>query len=100
MRVLSLYGPTNDNLENEFQVTWHGRRNDLPSKMGLIFNALRQIILWKPDFVFVAHVNFSGFIWMMARITNTKTVLNIYGLEVWGSLSRDATARTMTRVAQ
>jgi phosphatidylinositol alpha-1,6-mannosyltransferase len=90
VRVLSLYGPGLDNLKDEFEVHWHGTSNNLTSKIGLLFQFIRQLFIWKPDFVFIGHVNLSGVILILSKMSSIKTILNIYGLEVWGSLSTDA----------
>lgn len=90
VRILSLYGPERDNLKDEFEIQWHGTKNNYASKIGLIIQCLRQLALWKPDYVFIGHVNLSGVILILSKLWSPKTILNIYGLEVWGKLSSDA----------
>src|SRR5258705_13604795 len=79
IRVLSLFGPATDDLGKEFEVYWHGRKNDLFSKIGFVCSSIVQGLFWRPDFIFVAHVNFSGLAWWVARLCGAKTILNIYG---------------------
>lgn len=90
VKVLSLYGPEGDSFKDEFKVHWHGRQNDILSKIGLVVNTLKHAILWRPDVVLIAHVNLSYFAWLIAKICRAKTVLNVYGLEVWTELTKDA----------
>lgn len=90
IRVLSLYGPDQDGLKTDFKVHWHGNGNDIHSKRGLVFQAMKQAFFWRPDFIFTGHVNFSGLGLIASKICRATSILGIYGLEVWGKLSRDA----------
>lgn len=90
VRVLSLLGPEEDGFESQFDVRWHGKGNGLVEKIRFVGAALKEVIGWKPDLILVAHVNFSGLAVALARLRGSKTVLNVYGLEVWSGLSKDA----------
>jgi phosphatidylinositol alpha-1,6-mannosyltransferase len=90
VKVLSLFGPGNDDLQPSFEVHWHGKSNDILSKVGLLMQCLWLCLSWRPRLIFIAHVNFSGMVYLLSRISNAITILNIYGLEIWGKLSWDA----------
>jgi phosphatidylinositol alpha-1,6-mannosyltransferase len=64
--------------------------NDIFSKAGFLLVGLIQCLFWRPDYIFVAHVNFSGLAHIFSKWCRAKCILNIYGLEVWGHLSIDA----------
>lgn len=89
IKVLSLLGPDEEAFESPFSVTWHGDSNGR-SKLRFILQTIHHIISWRPDVIHVAHVNFSGLAVVLARIFRLKSVLNVYGLEVWSGLSKDA----------
>ena len=90
--VLSLLGPDEDQFEEPFKVHWHGNKYFQWSKLGILYHLVKQLILFKPDYIWIGHVNFSGFCWILSKIFSpkTKTVLNVYGLEVWSGLTWDA----------
>lgn len=90
IRVLSLLGPEQDSFEDPFRVHWYGKGNSKWQQIRFIVQTLWQIISWRPAVIHIAHVNFSGFAYVLAKIFGIKTVLNIYGLEVWSGLSSDA----------
>lgn len=90
IRVLSLLGPEQDSFEDPFRVQWHGEGNTKWQQIRFIAQTVWQIISWRPAVIHIAHVNFSGFAYVLAKIFGIKTVLNVYGLEVWSGLSTDA----------
>ena len=90
VRVLSLLGPTKDSFEIPMKVFWHSLSNALSDKIRFTLTALKQALLWKPDVIHVAHVNFSGLAVILAKLCGAVTVLNTYGLEVWSGFSKDA----------
>lgn len=90
IHVLSLLGPEQDSFEEPFEVTWHAGSNTIWQQIRFIWQTLWQIIKWRPDVIHIAHVNFSGFAHVLAVLFDIKTVLNVYGLEVWSGLSADA----------
>ncbi|MCC7526595.1 MAG: glycosyltransferase family 4 protein [Chitinophagaceae bacterium] len=90
IRVLSLLGPEKDSFEDEFEVNWFAGRNTIWQQLRFIGQTFWQILKWRPAVIHVAHVNFSGFACVLAKVFRKKTVLNVYGLEVWSGLSADA----------
>ncbi|MBW7893019.1 MAG: glycosyltransferase family 4 protein [Chitinophagaceae bacterium] len=90
IRILSLLGPQPDSFEEPFSVNWHAGKNTRWQQFRFIMQTLRQLLTWHPDIIHIAHVNFSGFACILAAVFRVKTVLNVYGLEVWSGLSADA----------
>ncbi|HTN05243.1 glycosyltransferase family 4 protein [Agriterribacter sp.] len=90
IRVLSLFGPEQDSFEEPFKVNWYAGSNVILQQIRFIGQTLWQIIKWRPNVIHIAHVNFSGFAHVLAKLFGIKTVLNVYGLEVWSGLSADA----------
>ena len=90
VRVLSLLGPDANSFEDSFETWWHGNGITLKDKMGLVTQVVRLALSWKPHVIFVGHVNLSGLCWLASKLSGAKTILNVYGLEIWSGLSRDA----------
>jgi len=90
IRVLSLLGPSSDDFEDEFPVTWHGTGTGKVSKAGMIRHVFSQALKWKPDIIVSAHVNLSGLACLAGNICGALTVMNAYGLEIWSPMRRDA----------
>ncbi|HRP33984.1 MAG TPA: glycosyltransferase family 4 protein [Agriterribacter sp.] len=90
VRALSLLGPDKDSFEDIFEVTWYAGSNSIWQQLRFIGQTIWQIVKWRPSVIHVAHVNFSGFACVLAKVFRIKTVLNVYGLEVWSGLSTDA----------
>lgn len=91
VRVLSLLGPQVGDFETPFVVHWHGRGNQIWQKLRFVTQVLLQMLIWRPRVVHIAHVNFSGMGYVLARLFGVRhVVLNVYGLEVWSGLRRDA----------
>ena len=91
VRALSLLGPDAEAFEERFEVDWHGRGHfgSIPKADRLAFSArtFGAAVSWRPDGIFSAHVNFSPLITRAGRLTGAKTILNVYGLEIWSDLS-------------
>lgn len=90
IRVLSLLGPDAHSFEGDYAVYWHGNGVSAKDKIGLISKVTGISLSWKPDCIWVAHVNLSGLAVMASKLCGAKTVLNVYGLEVWSRMRRDA----------
>lgn len=90
VKILSLLGPQSDDFEHLFSIDWHGQGNSVKDKIRFIWQALIKVLVWRPQLIVTAHVNFSGLALVLARLVGAKTILNVYGLEVWSGLSRDA----------
>lgn len=90
IKVLSLLGPNENSFEDPIDVIWHGRKLNISNKVQFIMQILKMIISWKPKYLIVGHVNLSALPLMFSYFTNSKVILNVYGLEVWSKLSIDA----------
>jgi len=87
LRVLSLAGPDAYSFEDPFDVFWNGTRPNLRSRAAMVAQAIRQALTWRPDVIHAAHVNLGPLAAHLARFTGARTILNVYGREVWGNLS-------------
>lgn len=99
VRALSLLGPGDDGFETPFAVVWHGDGPKATRRSRLTFaaQAAWQSLLWRPDVIHCAHVNFTPLVARLAALCGAKTVLNVYGLELWSGLSSARRAH-MTRM--
>ncbi len=87
VRVLSLMGPDEHSLETPLDVWWHGKNTRTIDKVGFALRAILSSLTWRPDVVHLAHVHFSPLCRFLSRICGAKTLLNVYGLEIWSGLS-------------
>ena len=90
VRVISLLGHGPDGFETPFEVTWHGPTDTPTAATRAMFamQALRQTLLWCPDVIHCAHVNYTPLVSLLRRLSGATTVLNVYGLELWSGLNR------------
>jgi len=86
IRVISLIGPDQNSIEEPFEVYWHGGSNFTLNKIRFVLVLLRCLFFWRPNLLFNAHVNFSGIAVMLSKLFGIKTILNVYGSEVWSGL--------------
>lgn len=89
VRVVSLLGPDGDSFETSYEVDWHGQGGSATrgSRIGFAVQAIRQALFWRPDVIHCAHVNFTPLVTRLAKAIGARTVLNVYGLEIWSGLS-------------
>ena len=90
VKVISLLGQTKYSFEADFNVYWSGTGNNLMQKLKFVIQVWKVVLFWQPEVIHIAHVNFSGMAYLMAKFCGAKTILNTYGLEVWSGLSFDA----------
>ncbi len=88
--VVSLLGPGDDSFEGGFDVAFFAGGLSLSQKAAFIAHACLSGISRRPDIVLAAHVNLSGAAAALARPLRAKTILNVYGSEVWSGFRRDA----------
>ena len=88
--VHSLLGPGADDFEEALTVSNHGSGASLTSKISFMSRAYAESLTRRPDAIFSAHVNFSGAAKVLSFLTGARTFLNVYGLEIWSGLTRDA----------
>jgi len=82
------YQPPRDNIfETPFQVDFHGNGSGLLSKLSYSLRVFRDILIKKPDLVWVNHIHLLpiAFFSQLFR-RNIKIFLNVYGLEIWSGL--------------
>lgn len=90
VRVCSLHGRKLDDFEEAFDVDFEGRGIGPVSKIRFALFILMNIIFWRPNIIWVGHVNLSGMAYLLSRFSYVQVVLNTYGLEVWSGLRKDA----------
>lgn len=90
IRVYSLRGKENGDFEQAFETYWNGKIGPFKFFNRLILSILLyvNIFFWRPQIVFMAHVNFTPLIIPISRLLSVRTILNVYGLELWSGLSR------------
>lgn len=87
---MSLLGPEFDSIEEVFEVEYSGSGNGKLQQIKFALNFVWNILRLKPKIILCAHVNFSGMVVVLAKLIGAKTILNVYGLELWSGLSKDA----------
>jgi len=91
VEVLSVLGPGPDAFEDPFDVAFFAGGTRKRDKVGFIARAARTVAQLRPAWVVAGHVNLSSLAHVLARSVGAKSVLDVYGLEVWSGLRRDAT---------
>lgn len=100
VRVYSLLGPDDKSMEEQFEVDWHGSSRiggvSTTDRLSLTVRAMATAMRWRPDAIVSAHVNFGPLVTRVGRMSGARTILNVYGLEIWSGLS-EARERHMRR---
>lgn len=86
IKALSLLGKHEGDFEDDFKVDWHGWGASLSSKLVFTFQMLKLLVLWKPDIIWLGHVNLTELLVRFKLYGKFQSVLNVYGLEVWSGL--------------
>ncbi|WP_298780288.1 glycosyltransferase family 4 protein [uncultured Polaribacter sp.] len=86
IKVFSLFGRQKGDFEEEFKISWNGWGASISSKIVFTIKVLINVIFWKPDIVWLGHINLTEILVKTGLINKIKSVLNIYGLEVWSGL--------------
>lgn len=87
VRVISLMGHDKNDIEEPFEVYWHGHGNSVFAKIKFAFVILKTFFTWRPSVIHTTHVNFSGLTVVLAKLFKARTILNIYGIEIWSGLT-------------
>jgi phosphatidylinositol alpha-1,6-mannosyltransferase len=90
VRVLSVLGPGDADFEVPFDVTWSAGGTSKRQKAKFAMRTLSEAIVGRPDAIFAAHVNLASLGHVAARLSGARSILNVYGLEVWSGLRPDA----------
>lgn len=86
VKVFSLLAPAEGDFEDPFQVDWHGWGATKTSKLSFIAKVLGSLYRWKPDVIWLGHVNLTEILVRFNLFKKATSVLNVYGLEVWSGL--------------
>jgi phosphatidylinositol alpha-1,6-mannosyltransferase len=100
VEALSLVGLDADGFESPFDVAWSGRDGGLWDKARLSLRAIGHAVAARPDVIHIAHVNLGPLAVGLSRLCGARTLLNVYGLEVWSGLPqrRLSAMRSIDRV--
>jgi phosphatidylinositol alpha-1,6-mannosyltransferase len=90
IKVLSYLGPDDESFETPFHVNWHGSSSGIMDRIKLVFILVYYSFIFKPEVIHSAHVNYSGLVWFLSKLIRAKTILNVYGLEIWTNLNKHA----------
>jgi len=89
VQVVSLLGRRVDDLEEPFEVTWSGAvPHTKISRAHFSAVSMQLALRHRPDIVLLGLVNFGPVAWAAARACGARFVQNVYGYEVWSSLTR------------
>jgi phosphatidyl-myo-inositol dimannoside synthase len=90
VKVLSALGPANDSFETGFDVYWHGQghNNSIFDKIKFVFHIVSLSLFWRPTIIYAAHLHYGGLITIIGKLLGIKSILNVYGHEVWSGLTR------------
>jgi phosphatidylinositol alpha-1,6-mannosyltransferase len=86
--AMSLLGPRAGDFETPFDVAWHGHDGGLAGKAAFASVCIRNALEWRPRVIHAAHLNLGPLAKTAAALSRAKTIVNIYGREVWSSMSR------------
>lgn len=86
VKVFSLLAPAEGDFEEPFQVNWFAWGTTRLSKITYITRVLWKIYTWKPDIIWLGHVNLTEILVRFNLLRKATSVLNIYGHEVWSGL--------------
>ena len=100
VRALSLLGPDDNQIEADFAVYWSGREGfdnvGLSARVAFATRALVLAATWCPDIIVSAHVNLTPLLSRLRQLSGGRTILNVYGLEIWSGLN----ARRLSNMAK
>lgn len=88
---MSLLGPDKEKIEENFDVEFYGRPNNSRwQQFKFTLHFFWKVLTLRPKTIVVAHVNLSGIAVIASKLVGAKTVLNVYGLELWSTMRFDA----------
>lgn len=96
VHVYSVRGPNEGDFETPFRVSWSAGGQDpergasRAQKLALLVRMAADALRLRPSIVVSAHVNLAPLALALARVVRARTVLDVYGLEVWSGLRRSA----------
>jgi phosphatidylinositol alpha-1,6-mannosyltransferase len=79
-----------DSFEEDFKTDYAGKSNSKLEQIKFALYFIWICIRHRPKIILSAHVNLSGLSHFVAKLIGAKSVLNVYGLELWSGLRKDA----------
>ncbi len=89
VHVFSLLGPANDSFEEPFQTRFFAGGARTADKLRFLAHVSKAAVFERHGLVVAAHVNLSAPARVLARALRMRSVLNIYGSEVWSGFRVD-----------
>jgi phosphatidylinositol alpha-1,6-mannosyltransferase len=90
VRVYSVHGPRPGDFEDPFDVDHAAGGTRVDRKARFAATVTAAALLRRPAIIVAGHVNLSGLAHSLSRIVRARSVVNIYGLEVWSGMRSDA----------
>jgi phosphatidylinositol alpha-1,6-mannosyltransferase len=90
IKVISFLGQDENSFESKFEVDWSGSGKGLFDRVLLVIYTAYYCIFWRPSIIHTAHINYSGLAKLLSKFINSRTILNVYGLELWTNLKKHA----------
>lgn len=88
--VFSVLGPDSDSFETPFETNWAASGLSRTRKLTYVARSILHGLKTRPSIVLAAHVNLAGLGKVISKLAGALLVLNVYGVEVWSGLRRDA----------
>ena len=80
VKVFSLLPPQEGDFEDQFEVSWHAWGISKLSKLAYIFKVIVAVWFWKPDMIWLGHVNLTEILVRFRLFSKTKSVLKAQGI--------------------
>lgn len=96
VRVFSIRGPGEGDFETPFEVTASAGGRDpergatRAQKAALVARVAADALARRPGVIVAAHVHLASLALALARAVGARSVVDVYGLEVWSGLRPDA----------
>ena len=83
-----MLGPDKNGFEEPFDVFWRGApQASLLQRAMFALVAVFTALRCRPHVIHIAHVNYAPLALLAGCMVGARTVLNVYGLEIWSGLS-------------
>ena len=86
IKVLSLSPPREGDFEDYFEVDFYAWGTSLFSKFFFVLRVIKEVYFWNPKYIWLGHINFCEILVRFKLFNKVKSILNVYGLEVWSGL--------------
>ena len=88
--VFSVLGPGAESFEDPIETTYSAGGVAPLQKAQFIARAFAEAVRTKPALIWAAHLNLSGVAHTLARSVGGRSLVNVYGCEVWSGMRADA----------